>query len=474
MQNPQVHWSEGMFLRPHHFQASDRYWAEIASLHFQFDHPCGYGVSRISISQQALDNGLLEVVGLQARMRDGSIVSCAANHIETVDLNARLAGSSAGQPVNVYLAIPAFADGFSNVGKSEDAKTRYLSRALEMPDESSGASRQEIGLRELNYRLMLSSEDLVGFDLVQLMRLLPSASGTGAYRVDPTYFPPSLSVQAWPELAALVRDIRNFLGSRIKTISMIIHDQGISLTTQTLGDLEKLWLLQVMNQSYAELSCLAFSNGVHPLVAYTHLCSILGRCSLFGPDAAVGEVPVYDHDDLGRIFRWVCDQIRRLINSVKEDEVVQRYFIGAGPGMHVALEPDWLGPEWDWFFGVCPIGFSVKECLSLFASRRLDIKMGSSDKVEAYMSRMQPGVQLAALPQAPRALANRGKWLFFQIGLEGDPWRQVQLTQSLAFRINKNQISNLDSLEGNRRLHLSVDGQSYGIEFAIFAVKRRM
>ncbi|MEQ1829818.1 MAG: type VI secretion system baseplate subunit TssK [Pirellula sp.] len=469
-----MNWSEGMFLRPHHFQASDRYWAELAGLHCQFDHPFGYGVSRISVSEQALENGLLQVEGLRARMRDGTIIASASGQVETVDLKTRQSDAAGAQALSVYLAVPTFADGLANVSKAIDARTRYVSVNLEMPDECVGASRQELGLRYVNHRLKLSSEELAGFDLVPLMRLLPSASGTGAYRIDPNYIPPSLSVQAWPELATLLRDIRNFIGSRIKTMSIIIQDQGISLSTQVQGDLEKLWLMQVMNQSYAELSCLAFSSGVHPLVAYTHLCSILGRCSIFGPGAAVDEVPPYDHDDLGRIFRWVCDQIRRLINSVKEDEAVQRYFIGSGPGMHVALEPEWFGPEWEWYFGVCPIGFSVKECFQLFASRKLDVKLGSSDKVEQYMARMQPGLHLKGISQTPRALANRGKWLFFQIGLEGDPWRQVQLSQSLALRINKLQISNLDSLEGNRRLHLSVEGQSYGIEFAVFAVKQRM
>src|SRR5688572_28048231 len=29
MKNLPVHWSEGMFLRPHHFQAADRHWAEM-------------------------------------------------------------------------------------------------------------------------------------------------------------------------------------------------------------------------------------------------------------------------------------------------------------------------------------------------------------------------------------------------------------------------------------------------------------
>jgi len=50
----------------------------------------------------------------------------------------------------------------------------------------------------------------------------------------------------------------------------------------------------------------------------------------------------------------------------------------------------------------------------------------------------------------------------------------VQLAQTMAMRVRTDQISNLDSLDGNRRLHVTVQGQAYGLEFAIFAVKKRI
>ena len=101
MQNPSVHWSEGMFLRPHHFQASDRYWSELTSLHYQLDHPYGYGVAHVTISNDGLENGVLEIVGLRARLRDGTIVARESNDAETVDLKSRIDNAAVGiQPVD--------------------------------------------------------------------------------------------------------------------------------------------------------------------------------------------------------------------------------------------------------------------------------------------------------------------------------------------------------------------------------------
>ncbi len=475
MQNPAVHWSEGMFLRPHHFQASDRYWSELAGRHTQLDHPYGYGVSQITISNDALNNGVLEIVGLRARMRDGTIVVREPNDVQSVDLNTRLNQSpSSNAPVMVFLAVPKASLGRVNVSTNNgDDRSRYIGIKRELDNESTGTSPQEIGLLQLRHSILFSTDDLAGFEIVPLLRLIRSASDGAKFRVDPNYYPPSITIQSWGELSTLIRDLRNFLGSRIKTMGSIIQDKGISLATQVQGDLEKILLMHVLNESYGELSCLAFASGVHPLVVYTSLCSIVGRCSIFGPTSAIEEVPKYDHDDLAFIFRWACDQIRKLVNAVKEDECIQRPFIGAGKGMHVALEPEWFGPEWDWYFGVSPVNFSVEECYQLL-KESLDWKLGASDKVEQYMTHRQPGLKLRGVRELPRGLSNRGKWVFLQISLDNEPWKQVQLSQTMAMRVRTEQISNLDSLEGNRRLHVTVGGQAYGLEFAIFAVKKRI
>jgi type VI secretion system protein ImpJ len=475
MQNPSVHWSEGMFLRPHHFQASDRHWNELIGLHSHLDHPYGYGVYHVQISDEAIANGVLELVGLKARMRDGTIVACETNHIDTVDLSIRLSSTTdQSKEVMAYLAIPKSSEGRANVATSANpVLARYSGLIRDTDDEGTGGNRQEIGLRQVNHRIVFSTEDISGFDVIPLVRLLRGGADDSRYRIDKSYFPPSITTQSWSELAEQIRDIRNFLGSRIKTMRTIIQDKGITLSSQVQGDLEKIFLMHVLNESYGELSCLAFASGVHPLVTYTALCSIVGRCSIFGANAAIEEVPKYDHDDLASIFRWVTDRIRQLVNSVKEDECVQRNFIGAGKGMHVALEPEWFGPEWDWFFGVSPINISLEQCVQLL-KESLDWKLGASDKVEMYMTKAQPGLKLRSIQQLPRGLTNRGKWVFFQIRLDDEPWKHVQLTQTMAMRVRTEQISNLDTLDGNRRLHVTIGGQAYGLEFAIFAVKKRI
>ncbi len=475
MRNAPINWSEGMFLHPHHFQAADRYWAELTSTQALFDHPYGYGVHGLSISPEALSNGTLEIRGLRARWKDGTVISQPENHVDRIEIAKRVDMRALGNaPLTVYLALASVHEGKANVAiGGPTAHQRYNEVRLEADDESAGGNRQELKYKRLSVNFLFSTDDLSGYETIPIARLVRDPADESQFRIDPLYFPPCLSIQAWPDLAGVMRAIFDLMGSRNQTLASMIQEKGITLSSHSPGDLEKVMLLHLLNEGIGELSCLAFAAGVHPLVAYTSLCRIVGQCSLFGERMTIEAVPKYNHEDLATIFRWALERIRKLIMSVKEDECEQRYFVGSGRGMHVNLEPEWFGAEWDWYFGVDPINIGKDECFRLLKNT-IDWKLGSSDKVEEYMTLQKPGVKMRPAQQPPRALPSRGNWVFFQIKREEDAWKHVQVTQTMAMRVRTEQIANLASLEGARRLRLSINGQTYGLEFAIFAVRKRM
>ncbi len=75
--------------------------------------------------------------------------------------------------------------------------------------------------------------------------------------------------------------------------------------SQSPGDLEKMLLLDAHNEGLGRTDLPGFCFGrVHPLVAYTSLCRIVGKCSIFGERLVIESVPKYNHEDLATIFRW--------------------------------------------------------------------------------------------------------------------------------------------------------------------------
>ena len=70
-----VHWHEGMFLRPHHFQAAGRFWTGLAHRGDKYDLYYNWGLVSIDLDRDGLTNYRLVIRSMKARLRDGILVS---------------------------------------------------------------------------------------------------------------------------------------------------------------------------------------------------------------------------------------------------------------------------------------------------------------------------------------------------------------------------------------------------------------
>lgn len=485
MRNLPVHWFEGLFLRPQHFQAADRYWTELCQTSEQWDHPYEYGVRAIEFSKEALANQQFQVHTLHARMRDGTLVSLEAGSepdrvdlkdafLNQADRQVDLQEAFANQSVvRVFLAVPKLQLGRANVGRTGDGeRTRYLEFESPTQDESAGGGDQMVQVKALNARLLLSTQDLSGYELLPIAQVRRASEEVAVPRIDPEYFPPTLAIEAWPELGRdIVRAIYDIIGQKIEVLSQQIVNRGIGLDSRDAGDMDRILMLQQLNVGFCTLAVLAFAQGVHPFVAYTELCRIVGQLSIFDRDRRAKDIPAYDHDDLARIFQLIRARIEQLINSVRDYEFQQRYFVGVGLGMQVTLEPKWFNSDWQWFIGVNKGDLTEQEIRDLLSAGQLDWKFGSSRQVEILFKHRAEGLQLMPVDRAIRALPSRQEWIYYEINRKDSPaWRDVQETQTLAVRLKDSLIVNQDRLQGERRLMVSVRGRTVTLQFALFAV----
>ena len=70
-----VIWSEGMFLRPQHFQQHDRYLEALIEERTRPLRPHSWGLVDLDISEEALRLGRIEVQGCRAVLPDGTTVN---------------------------------------------------------------------------------------------------------------------------------------------------------------------------------------------------------------------------------------------------------------------------------------------------------------------------------------------------------------------------------------------------------------
>ena len=485
MRNLPVHWHEGLFLRPQHFQAADRYWTELFHTAEQWDHPYHYGLHSIEFSKDALANHQFEVHTLRARMRDGTLVALeTGQEPDRLDLKEAVLGlrqamanlSEAFETetvVRVFLGVPKLKMGRPNVATPESVgDARYVSTKLPVQDESHGGDDQEIELRNLNVRILLSTQDLSGYELLPIAQIKRAGEAEATPQLDREYIPPVISIGGWPGLGRdIVRAIYDVIGQKVEVLSQQVVNRGVGLDSRHPGDLDRILMLSELNSACASLGVLAFAQGVHPLTAYTELCRIVGQLSIFSRERRVNDIPPYDHEDLHRIFKHIQTRIERLIHSVRDYEFQQRFFVGVGMGMQVSLEPRWFNSDWEWFIGVRKGDLTTQECVELLSSGQLDWKLGSAWQVEILFQRRAEGLALSPVDRPIRALPMGQDWLFYEVPRKDAPaWRDVQETQTLAMRLRDSLILNYDRLQGERQLVVNFRGKRAPLEFALFAV----
>jgi type VI secretion system protein ImpJ len=390
------------------------------------------------------------------------------SQIPTKDLSAAF---EKDETIDVYLAVPKLRLGRANSLTVRGGEHRYVTLASSIPDENGGGNEQEIQQRALNVQLMLGTENLAGYETLRIARIKRSGATEAAPELDADYIPSVLTFDAWFELRRYVRDVYDIIGQKIEVLSAQVNSRGIMQGALEAGDINRLLMLNSLNTGFGSLRSLAFAAGVHPLVAYTELCRIAGSLSIFRSDRRPGEIPLYDHDDLGRIFRWVRAEIRSLITEVEEYKYEREDFVGAEGRLEAALTQKWLSQGWDWFIGVEYQHITAQECRDLLKPGRLEWKLGPSQRVEFMWKYRVPDLDISETP-APRALPQGDNWIFFRVDRRGPVWNQLQSQDppALGIKFNENLIENLQTLHGQKDLDFNVGDLRGTLRLSLFAV----
>ncbi|MEZ6117664.1 MAG: type VI secretion system baseplate subunit TssK [Pirellulaceae bacterium] len=473
MRHLPVHWYEGMFLRPQHFQAADRHWTELVSASQHWDNHYNYGIREIQISREALANYQLHVSMCNARLRDGTLISFEKG--QGPDRVALKGAFEKNTHVTVFLAVPKLNLGRRNVAQSDSGeKHRYSESTISVQDETLGGNDQEIQFRNLSVCLLLSTDDPSGYEVLPIARIKRVGTEEATPELDDNFIPPLIAADAWEPLSIdIVRTIYDIIGQKIEVLSNRAAERNINLSSHQPGDLDDLLMLSLLNQSYAFLNCTGFALGVHPFLIYSELCRIVGMLSIFDPTRRVTDIPRYDHDDLARIFKWIKLRIEQLLGGAKKLDYQQRYFVGTERGMQVSIEPDWLHSSWSWYVGVHSQNISEADCREILRPGKLDWKIGSSQQVDLIFKHGLPGVEQLELDSPPRALPPQN-WIYYDVQRNNTAWKDVLASQTLALRFKTELIGNIATLKGQRQLEVTLPDKRVILEFALFAVPQGM
>lgn len=465
-----VHWHEGMFLRPHHFQAADRYAARLVDQNARFARWHAWGFRRCAIDTEALGGFRFVVRELEARFRDGTAVALPDDApLPELDLKAAFLGRST---LDLFVAVPKWRSGQPNLHTAAaTSPARYRVGTLSTDDENTGVNPQPVQYRSPDVRLLLTDDDQSGYEVLPLARLEKSERAEATPQLATSFIPPVLACDAWPVLQhRILQEVYARLNKKIEVLAGQVTSRGISFDASSPGDARRMNQLGRMNEGYAVLGHVGFVPGIHPEDAYLELCRLVGQLAVFGHDARPPALPRYDHDDLGGCFWKLKQYLDALLNEVEDPAYEERPFVGSGLRMQVALESAWLESGWQMFLGVRS-NVTADECVRMLTRpERLGMKIGSSDRVDTIFTKGQEGLRFTHTPRPPRDLPSAPNLTYFDVSRESatNEWAHVQKAKTLAIRIQERDV--VGNIDGQRDLTIRTGGQTTTFSFTLYLV----
>ena len=462
-----IHWGEGLFLRPHHFQVMERRLQEQLQLAENWNVGYAYGLHRIEINEDALTNWRISLTGCHIRLHDGTHLRFPEDATLDPVTIPKDAFSRSDRRLMVYLAVPQLRLGRANAAHGpETADARFRAESMEVEDENLPGNAQHLDIRWLNASLALGEEEAAGYEALPIMRLRLGATAEAPPEIDPDYIPPVLSCEAWPPLKNILTRIYDQLSGTADRLASQMIDRGVAFESGHREDLERILKLQSINTALGYLMNLPFVQGIHPLTAYSELCRVVGLLAIFHAERRMPtKIPRYDHDDLGTCFRAIRESLD--ISEEQKRAYIKRPFVGAGLQMQVRLDREWLEPSWTFFIGVeSKLSFTEVDRLLM---QRLDMKVGNSEEVDTIYQYARAGVYLIPATDPPRDLP-QNRWTYWKVDRSSDAWQSVERTLNLGIRFNERQVEGKIDGEQNIQVLNADSGDLVGLAFSLYAM----
>jgi type VI secretion system protein ImpJ len=410
-------WSEGLFLRPQHFQQQDRYHEARTHATVLAAQPMLWGVQSFELDTAALGNGRLRLLALRAIFREGELFDAPASDPlpPPVDLDALPAEV---QEITFHACLAAL------------ESDRFQPAEHETADLFSDALPAGLTFLRRQARLLSDLEPRGAYDSFPLLRLRRMVSGS--FEPDPAFMPPSLSVCATPRLKLLLDQLMDALQAKVNALQGHMREPSRNVIEFRGSDVSSFWLLHTVSTSAATLLHLLRHPSLHPERLYQAMLGLAGGLMTYSRTVHLSSLPAYDHAAPGPSFLRLDALIRELLDTV----ISTRYFAIAlheeKPGYHSGkLDSGKIGAGTTLYLAIA----AAMPALELVDAVPLRVKVGAPDDVEQCVLSAMPGVRLVHAPQVPSAIPVRPDTCYFALENRGVLYEQMLKAQSISIYV---------------------------------------
>ncbi len=420
-----VVWSEGMFIRPQHFQQQDHYVQSVLGVYQRAHQSHGWGMIELVVDQNLLNVGKISIDKANGIFQDGTVFNIPvidnAPLILDVDTSVR--------NEMVYLGVPLKRAGVPEITLQENSPTlRYLAVEAELGDDTMPHHTANILVAKLQLQLLLGKQDTTQLSLIPIARIVERRED-GRIILDSNFIPPCLTCHASSVLKGFIQELSALLEQRSQALSTRIGDINRSAGVSAIAD---FILLQITQRFGLLLQHLYTQDIVHPESLYRLLLELAGSLISFTGKIYPKKSPLlagYRHQNIQLSFSAVMKEIRQGLSSVIEPLAIALPLEKREFGVYVANNQDKKLYETAKLIIAANADMPIESFQSEFPRQT---KIGPVEQIRDLINLQLPGVQLRILPVAPVQIPFNSKYVYFEFISEGQWWESLKQSGGIA------------------------------------------
>lgn len=422
-----VIWSEGMFLRPQHFQQQDRFFERLVEARTGAVGSYYWGIQELTIDVEPLSLGKVSVSSVRGIFPDGTPVMAP----EAEELPAILDIPENTRDEIVYLCVPLKRTGAQESVRDNEEfpQARYKTYNYDARNNASASGESaRIQIGKLSTCFKLGSEDLGGYACIGIARIIERLPGNPV-KLDKTFIPQLIDCNASAEIKAYSEEIKGLLRQRGEALSHRLSDSGRSGSAEVADYM----LLQVINRVEPMILHLSRQPMLHPMTLYVELLQLAGELSTFtAADKRPAEIPPYNHQDLQQTFAGLFSALRQSLSMVLEQSAVSLDLVERKYGIYVAPVTDPSLTRSATFVIAVKADLPSELLRNRFPSQ---VKVAPVETIRELISTQLPGLRTRPLPVAPRQIPYHAGFTYFEIETAGKLWQAMQQSGGFAVHL---------------------------------------
>ena len=423
-----VIWTKGTFLTPQHLQVQDRFIEDTLHFRLQALKFCPWGFSELAFDQEQLAAGHLVVSRASGIFSDGLLFDIPDSDPAPASKALEPFFEPGVSTVDVYLAIPDYRQRGLNVALAQrNGDTRYLAEVTAFRDENTGISEKPVQVARKNFRLLVAEENRQGTSALRVANVEKVEGDT--FRLNSRFIAPLLDIRASEYLEGLLRGMIEILSAKSTQLSSSRRQKNQSLADFTAGDIANFWLLYTVNSYFPLFNYLFEAKQAHPEELYSAMVELAGSLTTFSPKLRPRDLPLYDHDNLGKIFSDLDEKLRSMLETVVPTNLISLPLKLTQPSIYAtALSDDKYLANTRMYLAVHA---ETSEEIVIGRVPQL-VKVCSATHIDHLVKQALPGVTLKHLPSPPSAIPVKLNYQYFSVNQSGAAWEAVGRARNLA------------------------------------------